>query len=253
MGLFKREDLHRLYNKLCWLWPVISPPQEYIEETEFFSKLISSHDSLKVKTLLHLGCGGGHNDFTFKKYFKLTGIDISKNMLKLARTLNPEAFYYKGDMRSIRLNKQFDAVIILDSIIAMCTEEDLRKAFLTAYAHLKTQGVFLTLAEIQSDNFRQNRTECRTCTTDGKDIVFIENSFDPDPQDTEFEETLIFLIRKKGKLSIHIDRSKGGVFDIETWHRHLNEVGFEVKKMEFTHSSFDSGHSLPLFICTKRE
>ena len=33
LGLFKREDLHRLYNELSWLWPVISPPKEYIEET----------------------------------------------------------------------------------------------------------------------------------------------------------------------------------------------------------------------------
>ena len=74
------------------------------------------NSKIEVETLLHLGCGGGHNDYTFKKHFKVTGVDISENMLKLARKLNSEVTYYYGDMRDIKLTGCFDAVTILDSI-----------------------------------------------------------------------------------------------------------------------------------------
>lgn len=36
----KKKNKPRLYNDLAWLWPIISPPEEYIEETEFFAKTV---------------------------------------------------------------------------------------------------------------------------------------------------------------------------------------------------------------------
>ena len=75
-----KEKVNRLYNDLVWIWPIISPHEDYVEESNLFSTVIKEHSQIEVKTLLHLGCGGGHNDFTFKKYFKVTGIDLSKNI-----------------------------------------------------------------------------------------------------------------------------------------------------------------------------
>jgi CRISPR/Cas system CSM-associated protein Csm5 (group 7 of RAMP superfamily) len=72
MKIFSEKDDRRLYSDLAWTWSIISPVEDYIEETELFSKLIREHSKIEVKTLLHLGCGGGHNDYTFKKDFKVT-------------------------------------------------------------------------------------------------------------------------------------------------------------------------------------
>ncbi len=82
-----------MYGDLAWLWPIISPPEDYAEETELFSRVIREHSRIEVKTLLHIGCGAGHNDHVFKKHFEVTGIDNSEEMLKLARELNPEVTY----------------------------------------------------------------------------------------------------------------------------------------------------------------
>jgi len=78
-----------MYGKLSWLWPVTSPPEDYIEETVHLAAVIKKYAKIKVKTLLHFGCGAGHNDYTFKKYFDVTGLDISSSMLGLAKKLNP--------------------------------------------------------------------------------------------------------------------------------------------------------------------
>lgn len=142
MGEGISKDQRRLYSDLAWTWPIISPPEHYIEEAEDFRRTIMAHARIPAATLLDLGCGGGHNDWTLKKHFQVTGVDISPEMLELAARLNPEAEYLQGDMRTVRLGRLFDAVVIADSIDYMLTEVDLRAAFVTAYEHLKPGGVF---------------------------------------------------------------------------------------------------------------
>lgn len=110
-----------------------------------------------MKSLLDLGCGGGHSDYTLKKHFEVTGVDVSEAMLALAKRLNPEVTYSLGDMRTVQLGKTFDAVTIFDSINYMLAVEDLGAAFVTAFKHLKPGGGFLTLVEETPERSQQNR------------------------------------------------------------------------------------------------
>ncbi|MFC1972548.1 class I SAM-dependent methyltransferase [Chloroflexota bacterium] len=112
----KHRTKWRAYSELAWTEPIIAPPEEYTEETEQYSKAIKEHSKIEVRTLFHLGCGAGGNDYTFKKHYNVTGVDISENMLEIARRLNPEVVYYHGDMRTIELGECFDAVAVPDSI-----------------------------------------------------------------------------------------------------------------------------------------
>ncbi|MBN1622230.1 MAG: methyltransferase domain-containing protein [Endomicrobiales bacterium] len=248
-----KKNSRRLYNDLSWIWPIISPPDEYIEETNLFAKIINKHAKIKVKTLLHLGCGGGHNDYTFKKHFKVTGIDISQNMLKLAKKLNPKSEYIKGDMRNISLNRQFDAIVTGDSIAYARTRKDLKKVFKTAFEHLKPGGVFLTIPEFTKENFEQNKTECITHPKKNIEITYIETLLDPNRADSTFEANYIFLIKKNGKLKMYTDNHIGGLFSTKTWESSLRNTGFRIKKIKFTHSSFKKGYFLPMYVCFKND
>jgi SAM-dependent methyltransferase len=251
MEASSRKDEGRLYGDLAWTWPIISPVEDYIEETELFSKLIREHSKIEVKTLLHLGCGGGHNDYIFKKHFKVTSADISEDMLRLAKKLNPEVNYQYGDMRTIQLEERFDAVTILDSINYIRTVEDLQRTFITTCKHLKPGGVFLTFVEQITGQLKQNNTTYSTHYKGDVEITFIENYYDPDPNDTNYEATFIYLIRVGGKLEVHTDRHLCGIFKLETWLELLKATGFEVKQVKFTHSTFTEGESNPILICIK--
>ncbi len=190
MKTLSEKDERRLYSDLAWTWPIISPVENYIEETELFSKLIKKHSKIEVKTLLHLGCGGGHNDYTFKKHFKVTSLDISEDMLTLAKKLNPEVNYQYGDMRTMQLGGKYDAVTILDSINYIKTVENLQRTFIIAYEHLEPGGVFLTLVEQIAGQFKQNKTTHSIHSQSDVEITFIENYYDPDPNDTSYEGDL---------------------------------------------------------------
>jgi SAM-dependent methyltransferase len=224
---------NRLYDDLAWIWPILSPPEEYEEEVAEVVSLINEHALIETKTLLDLGCGGGHNDFWLKRTFTVTGVDLSESMLALARQLNPEVCYLTGDMRSVQLRETFDVVFIADAIDYLLTEDDLRAAFETAYAHLNPGGVFITYAEETKERFEQNKTKTITRKQGSIELTSIENYYDPDPEDTTYEMTFVYLIREKRKLRVETDHHVMGLFETATWIELLEEAGFEVRMVAY--------------------
>lgn len=245
------NDQRRMYNDLSWAWSIISPPEEYIEETELFAKTIKDYAIQPVKTLLHMGCGAGGNDFTLKKHFQVTGVDISDSMRELAAKLNPEVTYLPGDMRTVRLDQIFDAVTILDAIDYNRSKNDIQATFRTVHEHLKPGGIFLTVIEYDPATFPQNITHIDVKKKDNTEVTFIENNYDPDPSDTSFEATFIFMVRRDGELEIHTDRHIVGIHKPEVWIDLLKNAGFQVKVLKFVHSTFEKGRSMPMLVGIK--
>ena len=218
---------NRLYGDLAWTWPIVSPPEDYVDEAEEHWRTLERHARRPVRTLLHLGCGGGHLDRSLKRHCALTGVDVSPAMLGLAKGLNPAVTYAKGDMRTARLGRTFDAVLIADSIAYMCTESDLLAAFRTAFAHLRPGGAFLTYVEQTPETFREGRSTSVVRTRGGTEITFLENLHDPDPRDTTFESRFLYLIREGGRLRIERDLHTCGIFPLAAWERLLRRAGFQ--------------------------
>ncbi|GAK57950.1 methyltransferase type 11 [Candidatus Vecturithrix granuli] len=148
-------------------------------------------------------------------------------------------------MRTVQLEKFFDAVLLADSIAYMLTEEDLRAAFRSAWTHLKPGGVLLTFAEFTQERFQQHHTECTTHAQGDVEITYIENYYDPDPGDTTYEATFVYLIRRQRKLEIQTDAHIVGIFPLELWPRCLQDVGFQVQQLAF------EGYDIPTFVCLK--
>lgn len=71
------SDSRRLYGDLSWTWPIISPPEDYVDEASEALDIIRGRTRTPVKNVLHLGCGGGHVDFFLKKFVTVTGVDTS--------------------------------------------------------------------------------------------------------------------------------------------------------------------------------
>ena len=127
------ETLPKLYTELADWWPVLSSPEDYAEEAEFYRQAIIGASELNPRTLLELGSGGGNNASHLKQHFEMTLVDLSPAMLAISRELNPECEHIEGDMRTVRLNRQYDAVFIHDAINYMQSAEDLYDAIITAY------------------------------------------------------------------------------------------------------------------------
>ncbi len=241
-----KEDARRLYRDLAWTWPVVSPPEDYVGEAEEFRNLIEEQTRFRPETLLDLGCGGGHIDATLKRHFHVTGVDVSEAMMDLARRLNPEVRYVRGDMRTVRLGNTFDAVVIADSIGYMLTKDDLRAAFRTAFEHLRPGGVLVTYAESTRENFRPDMAEVTVRSRGDVTIAFVEYSYDPDPDDAVFDTTFVYLIRRGADVTVEVDRHRNGLFPLEVWRRALRFSGFEV--VEVSRGFGESLAAVPAFV-----
>src|SRR3954451_21725201 len=132
-------DEHRFYGELAPWWPLISPPEEYIEEAAYAATMLRSA-SIPVREVLELGSGGGHNAVHLKAHFALTLVDLSEEMLAVSRELNPECEHHRGDMRTVRLGRVFDAVFVHDAVMYMTTEADLLAAVETAFVQCRPGG-----------------------------------------------------------------------------------------------------------------
>jgi SAM-dependent methyltransferase len=220
----------KLYTELSWLWPMWGDPNtEYARYCEFVTNIIERGTQISVKTLLDIGCGGGKNLFNLKKRYVAAGLDISADMLYLAKELNPGCELVQGDMRRFSLGKKYDAILIDDAIGYMVTGEEIASVFRCAYDHLNPGGVMVVTPEF-TEEFVQNETMTYKGekTIDGKhiEVVFIENNYDPDPEDDTYESTLVFLIRENGKLRIESDNHTLGIFNSDTWRTLLRNAGF---------------------------
>ena len=222
------KDTCRLYTDLAWLWPLWGDAStQYAHYGEHVTGLVRRHARRPTRTLLDIGCGGGKNVLNLARHFEVTGVDLSPAMLAQAKALNPGCRFVEGDMRTFRLGRRFDAVLMDDAISHMSSRADFVAALRTAHAHLEPGGVMVATPDVTTETFRQNRTTT-TAAREGIDVVFVENVYDPDPADEHYETTVLYLIRDHGRLRIETDRWTMGIFALDAWRRVLHETGFEV-------------------------
>lgn len=228
--------LNRLYNDLAWLWPVISPPEEYADESGYWRRALWDKLGVGRHHILELGAGGGHNLSHLTNHFQATAVDISPQMLCLSTGLNPGVDHHLGDMRSVRLGGVFDAVLIHDAVSYMLTEEDLRAAMETSRAHLRPEGVLLMGPDwVREDFYSSTRKEFRWVRKRGRMEVIIEEYLhDPEPEDTQIESVYTYTITQDGKSHVEIDTHTTGLFPVATWTRLMEEAGFGVEMTRLT-------------------
>lgn len=63
--------------------------------------------------ILDVGCGSGHPiaSYFIKQGFQVTGVDGSKELLKIAETKTPLMKGFCGDIRTVVLKEKFDAIV----------------------------------------------------------------------------------------------------------------------------------------------
>jgi SAM-dependent methyltransferase len=229
----------RLYSDLAWLWSMWgSHTAEYARYCDHAVRLIRQYSQRPVASLLDISCGGGKNIFNLKRHFQVTGVDLSPTMLDLAATLNPECDFVQGDMRDFSLDKRFDAILMDDGVSYMTSRADLAAALQNAFRHLEAGGVMVVTPDVTTENFCQNRTTCTPASEDTKpdgiDVIFVENTYDPDPTDEHYETTMVFLIREQGKLRVETDLHILGLFSLDTWRQLLRDAGFVIQEKGFS-------------------
>ena len=97
-----------------------------------------------ARDLLDVGCGTGRHLEHLRGHYAVEGLDLSPELLAVARERLPGVPLHTGDMAAVALGRRFDAVICLFSAIAYVrTAARLEAAVRRISGHLRPGGVTL--------------------------------------------------------------------------------------------------------------
>ena len=126
------EAYHQMYGVLF----------DYKKEFKSYGRILVKYG---CRSVLEIGCGSGRLAAHFLRAgFAYTGIDLSADMLRIARRENPGARFMQADMRDFSLSRKVDAAIITGRTLSHAvTNIDVLAALKRARAVLKNQGLLV--------------------------------------------------------------------------------------------------------------
>ena len=138
------------YSSLAGAYDTLNYGCDYGALAEYLAKEIKDNEKTRTELILDLACGTGKLTFMLRdRGFDMTGIDLSEDMLSVAR----EECYKKNitdilwlcqDMRDFELYGTVDGcVCCLDSINYLTKLKDVKKCFSLVYNYLIPDGVFV--------------------------------------------------------------------------------------------------------------
>ena len=216
----------RLYHDLAAWWPLLSPPEDYAEESEDLLPRLGRRAVSHGATLLELGSGGGSFAFHLKHRFRLTLTDVSPAMLAVNRAVNPECEHLVGDMRTMRLGRRFDVVLMHDAIVYATTPDAVRQTLRTAAEHCRAGGVVAVLPDHVRETFEPGVDHGGHDAADGSGLRYLEWTWDPDASDDTYVTDYAFILHHRdGTVSVEQDRHVEGLFSRTQWLEWMGEAG----------------------------
>lgn len=193
------------FKKYAKYYNIIYRDKNYIGECNFLEKVFKGYSKRKIRSVLDLGCGTGkHTLILAKRKYKMVGMDLSLNMLDLARKRSEKEGvkidFFQGDIKNFDFKKKFDAAISMFTVIGYLTEnKDLISAFKSINNHLKRGGLFVfdcwfgPAVIVQKPQNRMKIIE----NNDEKIIRFVNSSLDVLNQTVDVNYKIIWFKKKE--------------------------------------------------------
>jgi SAM-dependent methyltransferase len=201
----------------------------------------------RPETLLELGAGAGNAAVHLKERFTCTLTDLSEPMRALSQRQNPECEHLAGDMRTLRLGRTFDAVLVHDAIMYMTSRADLRRAAETAFVHTRPGGAAIFCPDCVRETFVED-CSFETGDDETRSLRCLMWTWDPDPGDETYLVDFTFLLRDGSAMRPAHDQHLEGVFARAVWIEILESVGYRVECLA---RALADGRPEELFLCTR--
>lgn len=216
-----------LYGSLTPWYYLLDPTADHADEAASYRGAFERAVP-DAQSLLELGSGAGNNAWHLKTRYRCTLSDLSAPMQTLSRSLNPECEHLLGDMRSLRLGRTFDVVLVHDAIMYLKSAEELAAAVETAFVHTRPGGAAVFAPDCMRETFRE-QTNLHAGDDGTRALRCLEWCWDPDPSDQSFVVEFGFLLRDGAHVDAIHDRHIVGLFPRATWLHVLRHVGFVVE------------------------
>jgi SAM-dependent methyltransferase len=200
--------------------------REYAPEAAKVKELLAKHGVPARTDLLVLACGtGGHIPY-FKDDYCVSGLDLSPDMLDLARKKFPDIRFHLGNLIDFQLETAFDAMVCLyGSIGFVKTVDNLRASMKRIAAHLRPNGVVLITPWSTVEEFQDLMVVDAIDRPDWK-IARLEQVRLKEPRIVEV--TFHHLLGKQNHVTYHKQSMEIGLFSRDEYVSALTDAGLKV-------------------------
>ncbi len=243
---------HALYEDIVPFYRLLDPLADHEEEGAEFAGVLKGTVP-DAQSLLELGAGAGNGAHFVKAHFdQNTLTDLSEPMLDLSREINADCEHILGDMRSMRLGRVFDCVLVHDAICHMVDARELTEACATAFAHTRPGGAALFVPDAVTESFRESHEDHEGDEGD-RALRCLSWYWDPDPNDSNYVCDYAFLLREGQEVRAVHDRHIMGLFPMDAWRAILRGVGFEVevRRRHMPEEYRDSAYTDAMFLARR--
>lgn len=218
----------RLYGDLAGWWPLLSSDEAREEEAVVLSSLLSQAADGPIRAVLELGCGGGGLAMHLPASWDLTLVDQATAMLDVSRARNPSATHLPGDMRSLRLSRTFDAVLLHDAVMYLTSQADLEATMHTIAAHLRVGGAAVVVPDVTRETFFESTLMDGAEGPGGTSARLLEWRWDPDPDDETFLDELVLVVRDDDGVHTVHETHEMGLFSREVFADTMGQAGLSL-------------------------
>ena len=222
--------VERPFSVSADVYDIIYGDLPYTEHAERITALVRDHMS-EAATLLEVGCGTGLYLDLFRHEFAVEGLDISPDMLEVARHRMPDIPLHLGDMRTFELRSRFDVIACLFSSIGyMETRSDLLAAVANFVKHLAPGGVLVIDAWFTPGAWISGHIGTSVAERDGLVVARISHGV------VEGAVSVMDMHHLVGRPGVgvkhYVERHRMGLFTHEEFMGVFAELGFDAYRLD---------------------
>lgn len=166
-----------LYNELSKIYP-LALNKNTKDEIKFLRKVFKKYGD-NIKEVVDLGCGVGRHSIPLSQLgFSVTGVDISKNILKIAKEkgkkMDLKIKFINQDIRNLKLEENIcdSAICMWTTYNYLSTKKDLSNFLMKIHKILRREGI-LVLDAKNINKLEDIRAYSRTKEDNDKEVFLL--------------------------------------------------------------------------------
>jgi ubiquinone/menaquinone biosynthesis C-methylase UbiE len=217
-----------LYYELAEYYDLIYSFKNYRKEANRIKALISKHKKSHGNELLDVACGTGHHLKYLRDRYSCTGVDVSEELLDIAKKNVKGVAFERADMTKLKLGQKFDIITCLFSSIGYVKTYSKLKTTIQSFArHLKTEGVLIIEPWFTKRAYIIGSPHMTTYG--GKDVKIARLNVSKIRGNVSVMD-MHYLIAERDKDVKHfVDRHELGLFEVDKTLRIMKDAGLQAR------------------------
>lgn len=199
---------------------------DYAADADRVHGIIQAHKRSAGSRLLDVACGTGRHDEYLKRHYTVEGVDLSPDMLAIARERNPDVTFHVGDMTRLQLGRQYDAVICMFSSIGYArTVENLERTLRGFAEHTVPGGVVVVGGWLRPDQWIPGFLKADVVDEPDMKVARLSRS---ERHDTISVLEMHYLVLTRDGVDSFVERHEMGLFTPEQYCAAFEAAGLTV-------------------------